>query len=348
MAPVTVIRLKHLNRFKDRHGKIRHYLRVPGCKPAALAGEPGSPEFMASYHAAVAAAAPTKPAAPRLPPGSLDALAVSLYGSADWGALRASSQANYRRIIERLRAGHGDKPVARLDARGVRALMAERQAHPTAANHLLRVLRMLMRHAIDQGICDTDPTFGVRRHKVRVKGFSAWTEADIAAYEARWPSGTRQRLAMALLLYTGQRRSDVVRMGRQHVTGRRIAVRQVKTGAALSIPIHAALAVELLAAPADRLTFLATEAGPGFTPNGFYMRFMEWCREAGIETGRSPHGLRKACGRRLTEAGCTPHEIGSILGHRTLSEMQKYTESAGQELMADRAMTRLGRAKPRT
>jgi integrase len=339
MSPVPV-RLKHINRFRDRHGHLRHYLRIPGRKPVTLPGEPGSPEFMAAYYAALSAAAPAPPRE-RLKPGSLDALAVSYYASDAWRELRPTTQRAYKRIVEHLRAAHGDKPVRLLDAEGVSRLMAEKD-RPTAANHRLRILRALMAHAVETRQIAADPTAGVKRRKYRTDGYATWSEADIAQYEARHPSGTKARLALALLLYTGQRRSDIVRMGRQHMAPGGIEVRQVKTGHRLTIPIHPALAAELARVPGDRLTWLATDAGPAFTAAGFYQRFTEWCTQAGLPRGRSPHGLRKACGRRLAEAGCTAHQIMSVLGLRTLALAEVYTRAASQGSMARDAMDRIG------
>ena len=341
MSPVPV-RLKHISRFKDRHGHPRHYLRLPGRKPVALPGEPGSPEFMAAYTKAIAEAPPA-PAkqAPGPVPGSLDALAVAYYRSPAFTGLRASSQRTYRRIVEELRAKHGTKPVRLLDATGVRKLMEEKGEHRAAANHRLRILKAMMAGAVEARMIAADPTDGVRRLKRTAKGFGTWSEEEIGLYEARWPSGSRQRLALALLLYTGQRRSDVVRMGRQHIAGDEMTVRQVKTGHLIQIPVHPALAAELATVPTDRLTFLVTEAGPAFTPPGFYMRFREWCDAAGVPRGRSPHGLRKACGRRLAEAGATAHQIMAVLGLKTLALAELYTRAAETRRMARDGMERI-------
>lgn len=343
MSPAHVA-LKHVSRFRDRHGHLRHYLRLPGRKPVSLPGEAGSPEFMAAYTAAIQAAAATPapvrtPAAPA--PGTLDALAVAYYRHDSFTSLRASSQANYRRIVESLRAKHGDKPVRMLDAAAIRKLMAEKGEHRAAANHRLRVLRALCAVAIEGGQMAADPTAGVKRLRHETVGFTSWAEEEIALYEQRWPSGTRERLALALLLYTAQRRSDVVRMGRQHLRGGFIAVRQIKTRAEIEVPVHAALAVELAHVPPGQMLFLQTAKGVGFTANGFYMRFREWCRAAGVPDGRSPHGLRKACARRLAEAGATTHQIGAVTGHKTLAEIEVYTRAAEQKKLASAGMLKI-------
>lgn len=337
MSPA--IRLRHIDRFRDRHGHWRYYLRLPGRKRVALPDDPGSPAFLAAYQREIAKAEAEAPAAAaRNAPDSLDALAASYYASAAYAGLRASTARNYRRIIEHLRAKHGTKPVTMLDAEGVRVLLAEKAATPWAANHRLRLIRALLGHAVELGWLAEDPAAKVRRYKTRSAGFRPWSEADIAAFEARWPAGSQERLALYLLLYTGQRRSDVVRMGRQHLVPGGIEVRQVKTEKRLVIPLHPTLQAELHRQPRDKLTFLLTAYGRAFASGGaFYNWFAEKAREAGLDKGLSPHGLRKACGRRMAEAGCSAHQIMSVLGI-TLQVAAIYTRDADQQRLAAQAM----------
>lgn len=353
MAQLMLARLKHIHRFRDRHGTLRHYLRLPGCKSIALPGAPGSAEFLAAYTAGMAAAVKPPAGAARNAPGSLNAVAASWYGSRAFAGLAPATQGTYRRICERLRERHGTKPLALIDEVGIRKLLDEVKAHPTAPGHLLRVLRSLIAHAIEQGVMKTDPSANVKRGRHTVTGYRTWTEEEIAQFRAHWPSGTRQRLAFELLLCTGQRRSDVVRMGRQHVTVRTTAVkgrtskatylsiRQQKTGNAVVLPILPELAAELAQVPADRLTFLARDDGTAHTAGGFYNLFVAWCAEAGLPPGLSPHGLRKALGRRLAEYGATANEIAAALGHSGLSEVQTYTAAAEQARLAEAGLGRI-------
>ncbi|NPC88174.1 tyrosine-type recombinase/integrase [Gluconacetobacter entanii] len=224
----------------------------------------------------------------------------------------------------------------------VRYLLQEQSNSPTTANRMLRLWGMLMQYAIDLGWRDTDPTVGVKRVKIRSVGIHSWTDDEISQYERFWPSGSKPRLALALLLYTGQRRSDAVRMGPSDMTQGAIRVKQVKTGAQLMIPVHPALEIELGAwTDCGAGTFLATDRGKPFSVNGFYNNFVSWCAEAGLPKGCSPHGLRKAAARRLAEAGCTTHQIAAITGHRTLSEIERYTRAVEQAKLAGDAMRRL-------
>jgi integrase len=153
----------------------------------------------------------------------------------------------------------------------------------------------------------------------------------------RKPPERRGRLALALLLYTGQRRGDVVRMGRQHVKDGVLTLRQMKTGVELAIPLHPALEMVIADMPTEHLTFLTTAFGKPFTAAGFGNWFREQCNAAGLPHC-SAHGLRKAAARRLAEAGCTEHEIGAITGHASLREIVRYTKAADQKRLAVAAM----------
>ena len=345
---MTTIKLRYVEQYRDRHGRLRRYFRRQGFRRVPLRGEPGSAEFAADYQAAWDLT--EQPSTPlrrevgegRTRPGSMNALAVAYFGSSAFTGLARSTQGTYRGIIDHLRAEHGDDSVAGLQARHVRAIVERKAASgtPHAANNLLKVLRALMRHAVEIGWRAEDPTLGVRNVKAKVKGFHSWTDEEIAAYEMRWPVGTRARLALGLLLYTGQRRSDVVRMGRQHIRGGAIEVVQQKTGVDLSIPLHPNLQEILDRAPKEHLTILTTQAGKPFSVAGFGNWFRDCCTEAGL-THCSAHGLRKAAARRLAEAGCTAHMIQSITGHKTLKEVERYTAAAEQKRLARAAMTTL-------
>ena len=111
---------------------------------------------------------------------------------------------------------------------------------------------------------------------VKSDGHHTWADDEIQRYEKQHPLGTRARLALALLIYTGQRRGDVVRMGRQHVRDGVLSLRQQKTGAQIDIPVIPDLQAALDAMPVtDHLAFLTTEAGQPFTAAGFGGWFRE-------------------------------------------------------------------------
>jgi integrase len=338
---VTRLTLKYIQAFRDRHGKVRHYFRKPGCKRVALPGLPGSSEFMDAYQAALEGS--PKAASQGVKAGTFHSLIVAYYGSADYRTLADATQRTYRNVIEGFRTKYGERSVAALEPHHVRAMLDAKASTPAAANNLLRMLRMLMRFAVERNMRRDDPTAMVRKVRSASTGFHSWTEDEIAKFENHHKIGTRARLAMALLLYTAQRRSDVVTMGRQHVRDGMISVCQHKTKARLQIPIHPELQRVIDATESSNMTFVVSAHGKPFTPESFTNWFRDCVQEAGLPLGCSPHGLRKAAARRLAEARCSPHQIMAITGHRTLKEVVRYTAAADQERLAIDAMASIGR-----
>src|SRR5262249_26962892 len=169
-------------------------------------------------------------------------------------------------------------------------------------------------------------------------GFHTWTENEITRFEERHPIGTKARLAFNLLLYTAQRRSDVIRFGWQHVQGDTIALRQGKTDTPLLIPIHPELAKALTVAPRNNLTFLVNERSKPFTPPSFGNWFRARCNEASLPQC-SAHGLRKTAATRLSNAGCTTDQIKALTGHKALTEVARYTKAADQHRLARQALS---------
>jgi integrase len=275
-------------------------------------------------------------------PGSLSAVIAAYYQSAQWAELKPETQRTYRQTLDRFRQSHGDKPASELRAHHLAAILDGMKDRPEAANNLLKRLKGLYRFALKRGLVKVDPTIGVDRLKSRGSGFRPWTEEDIHRFEAKWPEGSRARLALRLLLYTGQRRSDVVRMGWQHINGEgKLRVVQQKTGTALTIPLHPALKTELDRLPKTSLTFLMTAYDRPMSPAGFTNWFRECARKAGLPNGSAPHGLRKAAARRLADAGCTTHQIASITGHLSLKEVERYSKGADQARLAEAAIASL-------
>jgi len=334
---------KGVSEFTDRHGKVRIRGRRAGWPIYYFKQVPGSPEFtLEVMNWQAGAIKRPEVGAERVRPGSMSALIVRYYRSAEFTTLKKSTQATYRGIIERFRVEHGDRTIAGLQRKQIKALIAKRASTPEAANNLLRMLRILMKFAVEEELRPDDPTAGIKRIANKTGGFHSWSEEEIASFEKTHPIGSRARLAFALLLYTGQRRSDVIKMGRQHLRGDRITVRQQKTGVQLEIPIHPELARVIAATPSDNLTFLVTKAhranrSKPFTAAGFGNWFREMCDDASLPHC-SAHGLRKAVARRLAEAGCSEHVIAAITGHRSLQEVRRYTASASQVLLAQQAI----------
>lgn len=333
--------------FKDRHGRLRWRVFHKG-KSFQLGADFGSDDFKARYDAALKAK-PTK--VDRTIPGTLDALVAAFYRSAKYMALGQSTKTTYSGIIDRFRRenGRGKKMVKDLRRSDVLAIMASMSDHPAAANNLLRMLRMLMKHAIQLEWRETDPTLGVDKFPTG-DGHKTWSEIDILKFTDRHPPGTDAHTALTLMLYTGAARADVVRLGWQNVKDGRLRYRRQKMlsrdGMLIDIPLHPELANVLDRLPRDAMTFLQTQHGSARSPKAFGNTMRKWCNQAGLE-GLASHGLRKAMARRLAEAGCRAHEIAAVTGHRSIAEVAHYTEAADRVGLADRAIDRLGESNVR-
>ena len=327
---------KYTHGFVDRNGHARFYFRRHG-RRIPLPGLPWSPEFMAAYQEALSGVtAPAELGAKRIKPGSIDALVLSYFNSITFGELAAETKRTRRNILERFAEEHGGKRAAMLQREHIQAMFAKKRDKRFAARNWLKTIRALMQFAVADGRLKEDPTAGIKNLSSKTEGFASWTEDDIAKFERRFPIGTRERLALELLLFTAQRRSDVVRMGRQHIRNGAIEVMQQKTGTKLAIPIHPNLQAALDAVPSNHLTFLTTLYGRPFSAPGFTNWFRFTCNQAGLPRGITAHGLRKAAARRLAEAGCSANVIASITGHRSLNEVERYTRAADQARMARR------------
>lgn len=321
----------------DRHGKRRVRFRKSGFT-VYLSGTPWSEDFMRQYAAAFdGVKEQAEVGADRTKPGSFNALCVSYYRSPEFRDLKPSTQVMRRNIIEKFRLAHGDKPMNGLGVAHIKDIIGAKADTPEAANNLLKVLRVILGYAVSVGMIASNPAAAVKKYRSRSEGFHSWSEDEIAQFEERHEIGSRTRLAFALLLYTAQRRSDVVRMGWQHVQGDTIAVRQDKTGTALLIPIHPELATALASVPRTNLTFLMTEKGAPFTSAGFGNWFRDQCNLAGL-SHCTAHGLRKAAATRLANAGCSSDQIKAITGHKSLSEVAHYTRAADQQRFAWQAL----------
>jgi integrase len=330
-----------VERWRDRHGKLRVYFRRGRGRRFPLPAAVGSDEFTVAYQAALAGLlgrSREKHASPVH--GTIGALITSYMRSAGYLSLRNTTKVGYASRIEMLRTKHGHRSVKGLTRqRIVSGILQPYADRPGAALSILKMLRVLIRHAIDIGWLDNDPSLGINRpktHEIR-----SWTEAEIEAFEQHWTVGTKQRLAFALMLYTGQRRSDVHRMTWVDVNAGSFRVVQQKTGRKLTIPLHRELLEVLAAAERDHVTIVNTYYGRPFTVDGFSQWLRNAITAAGLPLDCQPHGLRKAAGRRLAEAGCTAHEIMAVLGHKTLAEAERYTREADQVWLATEAMTKL-------
>jgi integrase len=130
-------------------------------------------------------------------------------------------------------------------------------------------------------------------------------------------------------------------MRRQDVSGGAIHVVQEKTGADLWVPIHPELAAAMQVASNNGMNLIGDHNGRPIKGQGLSVIVRTAARAAALPPECVPHGLRKAMTRRLAEGGATAKEIASVSGHKTLKEIERYTDRADQRRLSRAAMSKI-------
>jgi integrase len=370
----------------DRHGNPRRYFRkrVPGTKKTRrvrLREKPGTAEFHEEFAAAMAGRpyerknipAPTPPP-PKVVENSLRWLVSEYYRkSIAFRGYDEETKKVRRRIFIELCA----EPVSETDTREVGDLpcdipeakiriLVDRKALTTidGANARLKAIRKLSEWAVTTtpklmtaNVAKTIPLL----KRIETGGHHTWSVEEVLQFVEHHPIGTKAYLALWLFLLTGQRLSDVAKLGKQHIRrpefispalreihpGRWLAFRQHKNRnrqpVDLVIPILPQLEQVLAASPTGGMTFLETVFGAPHTTKGLGNWFGTCCEKAGVP-GRA-HGLRKAGATIAAENGATPHTLMAIFGWKTLEQAELYTKKVRQQLLAGNGMNLLSFGK---
>jgi integrase len=334
---------------QDRHGNERMYVRRRGRK-VRIREKPGTEAFARAYADALRAIdgepAPESPALKGAPAGTLGWLAACYFASAEFRGLDAKSQTTRRLIIEEClreprKPGSADLmrdcPVSALAAPHVKMLRDRKAGMPGAANNRRKYLSSWFGWAVEQGLMRSNPAREVRRIRYATTGFYTWSLEDVRQFEERHPIGTKARLALALLLFLGVRRGDVVTLGRQHVKGGSLRMIPRKTRHKRldpsEKPVLPVLADIIAQSPTGDMTFLVTEYGKPFSANGFGGWFRDRCDEAGLPKCTA-HGLRKAGATIAAENGATDRQLMALYDWTSEKQANAYTAAADRKRLA--------------
>jgi integrase len=146
--------------------------------------------------------------------------------------------------------------------------------------------------------------------------------------------------------YTGLRRGDAARLGRQHVKNSVISIDTEKTGTRVTIPVLDILQKTLDAGPIGDLAFIAGKDGRPMVKEAVGNAFRDACRAAGIN--KSAHGLRKAAATRAANNGATEAQLEAIFGWEGGKMAALYTQTANRQKLARGAMGTLARTESET
>ena len=318
---MTRVRLKGLNRTKKKLADGRevtyYYLGKGGPR---LEGEPGSPEFIASYHAAIEAQR-------RTPKDTLQSVMDAYQVSSDFTSLTDKTRTDYKKHIKHIEAEFGDFPLKAMDDRRTRGVFLAWRDRVGAvsrrqADYRFSVLARMIAWGFDRGLVTTNPCERPGRLYRANRSESVWTDDDEAAFLAKAPA--HLHLALIMALWTGQRQGDLLKLTWSAYTGTHIKLKQSKTGARVAIPVGEPLRLALEAAKAKLaaipegkprpMTILATENGTAWTESGFRASWRKACAKSGV-VGVTFHDLRGTAVTRLALMECTEAEIAAVTGH---------------------------------
>lgn len=341
MIPVPRPRPPYLQRHKTRHGGLIWCVQVGDGPRIRIKGEFGAPEFMAQYEAAVRGERPqAQPNGGKV--GSL-AWLIERYKSAPaWGCLSLATRRQRENIFRQIITSDGGKQsFTAITSAGLAAARDRRTS--AQGRHLIDTMRGLFKWAKGAGQVKANPAADVEYpRKPKSQGFPVWTEDDLARYEARWALGTKERVWLSVLLYTGLRRGDAVRLGRQHVRDGVATIRTEKSQGEIEviIPVLPDLQAALDAGPTGDLAFICGERGEPLVKESFGNMFSEAARKAGVR--KSAHGVRKAGATRAANRGATVAQLEAIFGWVGGKMASHYTRSADRAQLARDAISKLG------
>jgi integrase len=341
---------------RDRHGNVRIYYRAKGRPKVRLRGTPWTEAFMAEYETAKTFTVPIR--GKDIAPGTWRWLCVRYFAEcADFLQLDPRTRHVRRRILEltfdepigpESARFFRDFPLERMTPQAIEVLRDRKLKFPEAANARVKAIRSVFRWAVRQVGADGRPLISTNiareipyLRSQNPSGYHTWSPDEVRRYEAHHPVGTKARLALGLLLFTGQRRSDITKLGRQNVHNGSLVFTQYKgrntKPKRLVLPLLPDLKALIDASSCGELTFLVNDLGRPFTDAGFGNKFRQWCDQAGLRHCTA-HGLRKAGATMAANNGASAHQLMAIFGWSTLEMAQRYTRTADQERLAKTAM----------
>ncbi|MBB5725026.1 integrase [Sphingomonas endophytica] len=288
----------------------------------ALPGKPGEVAFQKEYARLLElsqAPAPSKAAE-----GSFASLIAAYRLSAEFKALRPTTQKDYEYTLDLLKDELGDAPYRLVTQAMVKAIRDDLAATPRKAHKVKQMVSRLYSWAGEENLVKEghNPAAKIKRLKVRAKTITPWSDSEIALFLAHAPA--HLRMAVTLMLYTGQRVEDVASMEWTQYQGRFVRVRQSKTDEMLEVAVHPNLAALLDPVKIRRGRICKSAKGRPYTANALRKAISDQCAAIDGMPARSSHGLRYAAAGMLEEAGCTVGEITSVIGHRTYQMAMKY------------------------
>ena len=319
-------------RSKERRGRWFHtYRRGDVERSLGVHGlHPTDPKVLAAW-AAEHARWQDMPPDTDTPDAGTFAWALDLYtsGNDKWAKYADGTRDARSAIFKRYRKAQGARPVKTITSEAIERALYAKGGHSAVNEN--KALKPIFEHLRRLGFIRKNPLVGIELDKPKIQGFPVADAEDIAAFQKRWPVGTRERLIFDLGLYTGAARSDLAKLGRKNIKGDLLIYERQKSKVKARVPLTAELRAVIDRTPDIAPSFILTEQGKPFKAASLGNEFGNAAREAGIESRL--HGLRKAFCIYWAENNASTHQIAAMAGHMSLSEVERYTRAADRERM---------------
>lgn len=326
-----------LHREMNRHGKAVWYVRVGKGPRIRIKAEYGTPEFETAYRAALNGEGP-QPVV-KAAKGSLEWLWMLYRQTGAWTELSMATRRQRENIMRQVLATGGNQPLSSITGKAIENGIQRRK--PYAARHFVDTLHGMFKWAVKAQHIAADPTVGRGVPKPKTKGFPVWTEEELERFEHRWPRGTRERVMFDVFVYTGLRRGDAARLGKQHIRHGVITIDTEKTGTRVTIPVLPELEQTIAAGPTGELAIISSKKGQPIRKEVLGNLFKIACRAAGIN--KSAHGIRKAAATRAANNGATVATLEAIFGWEGGQMAALYTRAADRRRLAAEHMEKLSK-----
>lgn len=318
---------------RTRHGKIVFYHRIGHGKRTRIKGDPKSDEF-AMEAARLNANPAQQPSTTKKYEGGTLLWLVNLFESQDPTLLnlKPSTHQVYTDILRRIAEVKPNRKFQSITTQNINEGMMKRT--PAAANNMLRAVRKLFDWAVSMGLADANPTDGIRKRKAPKADTHTWTEEEIAFAREKWPSGTRERLALEIGASGGLARADAVKFGPTHIDEHGcVRLPRTKTGVVMEFYVPAELQTEIDQAPLG-FTFFQTKAGRPMKDTAFGTWFARQCDNIKLPKECRFHGLRRYCATSKANKRYSAHQLMTWFGWESISEAQLYTQKADRSRIA--------------
>lgn len=256
--------------------------------------------------------------------------------------LSQGTKTKYKASLTVVRKAWGSLPAEGLRPSHVQALMDKLAATPGKANTVLDALRSMCRWAMGpRELLTRDPTLGVP-HFEQGEGHKPWTPEQLAFADAHFTGMVRR--GYVLMKYTGQRISDVVRMGWTDLDGNGISLPQKKTGVRPWCPIFPELEAEMATWDRRPGPFLLQANGKPFSTNGWWKAFDAVRGAHPVLADAVPHGLRAVAVIRLRQSGFTTSQIVDMVG-MSPPMVERYSRHADRKAGGEAVLLSLAKGR---